>query len=154
MENKNRSPLGMYTVGIAALFLAGFLLLVIFGARSYGTTVSSQSGNAELRSLTSYFWTVLKANDARDAVEITETGYGTMLSVYDNESDSVIRIYAHDGKLMEAYLDTDMDVDPEDSEIIGDTQVFSAEFAGGRTLRITTDEGTVLVTLRPEGGRK
>ena len=48
--------------------MAGFLLLVFFGAGSYRNTVQSQTDNMEIRTLSSYFWTVFKANDQRDAV--------------------------------------------------------------------------------------
>ena len=42
MRHHNRSLLGMYTIGIAALFLVGFLLLVVFGAGSYRGTVDAR----------------------------------------------------------------------------------------------------------------
>ncbi len=133
--------------------MAGFLLLVVFGARSYRNTVESRTENMEMRALSSYFWTILKANDQRDAVEITDSEYGYLLSIHDRENDSVIRIYGYDGCLMEEYSSPDLELTPEDSEEIGKTQVFSAEFAAEDLLRITTDEGTVLVTLRAGGGK-
>ena len=52
MKRTKSSPLGWYTVGIAALFFAGFLLLVIFGALIYRNAARSQSGNCDARSLT------------------------------------------------------------------------------------------------------
>ena len=53
MKEDNRSPLGLYTIGIAALFLAGFFLLVVFGAQSYRNTVAGQNGNMRSRALLS-----------------------------------------------------------------------------------------------------
>ena len=70
---ENKTPLGLYTIGIAALFLAGFLLLVILGARSYRDTVAGQSANMATRSLLSYLATAVKASDTADAVTV-ETG--------------------------------------------------------------------------------
>ena len=153
MNRKSRSPLGIYTIIIAALFMAGFLLLVFFGAGSYRNTVQSQTDNMEIRTLSSYFWTVFKANDQRDAVEISESSYGTMLSIYDRENSAVIRIYPYEGGLMEEYSDPDLEPVPEDSELIGKTSVFEAEFLEDDVLKIKTDEGTVLVTLRSGGGK-
>ena len=35
MRKEQHSPVGFYTIGVAALFLAGFFLLVAFGAVFY-----------------------------------------------------------------------------------------------------------------------
>ena len=45
MNTSRSSPLGLYVIGIAALFLAGFLMLVIFGAQTYRNTVSVYIGD-------------------------------------------------------------------------------------------------------------
>ena len=44
---------GMFAslIGISALFLAGFLMLVLIGAGAYRNTVESQNGNADARAL-------------------------------------------------------------------------------------------------------
>ena len=34
-KEDQKSPLGLYSIGIAALFLLGFFLLVVFGAQNY-----------------------------------------------------------------------------------------------------------------------
>ena len=51
MNGRERSGPGLYTIGIAALFLAGFLLLMIFGApvaaSSYPMAVN-MGGDGEL----------------------------------------------------------------------------------------------------------
>ena len=53
----NRSLLGMYTIGIAALFLVGFLLLVVFGAGGYRDTVDARESHSQQRALLSYITT-------------------------------------------------------------------------------------------------
>ena len=71
--NKNRhAGLGLYTIGIAALFLAGFFLLVVFGAQSYRSTVGGQNRNMQSRALLSYLSTTVKGYDAEGAVGIDE----------------------------------------------------------------------------------
>ena len=54
MKREGTSPLGLYTIGIAALFLAGFFLLVVFGAQSYRDTVGGQNRNGEARAELAY----------------------------------------------------------------------------------------------------
>ena len=45
MSREKSSPLGLYTIGIAALFLLGFLLLVVFGAGIYKDAVTGKDQN-------------------------------------------------------------------------------------------------------------
>ena len=87
MKRTERSPLGFYTIGIAALFLAGFFLLVLFGAQTYRNTVSGQTGNNRTRSLLSYFSTCLRSNDA-GGVEVRDTEYGPALVIPDGDTGS------------------------------------------------------------------
>ena len=72
MRKERHFSLGFYTIGVAALFLAGFFLLVVFGAQSYRNTVKGQNGNMQSRALQSYLSTTVKAYDAADAVSLTE----------------------------------------------------------------------------------
>ena len=57
MNKKGSSPFGHYMIGIAALFLAGFFLLVVFGAQSYRDTVSGQQDSMSARALSAYLAT-------------------------------------------------------------------------------------------------
>ena len=43
MKRNSKSLMVFYTIGIAALFMAGFLLLVLFGALTYRDTTMGQS---------------------------------------------------------------------------------------------------------------
>ena len=90
-----------FTIGTVALFLVGFLLLVIFGARIYRDTVESQYHNMDTRGQLSYLVTTLRANDTRGAVTV-EDG---VLVVRDGNSGYAFRIYLHDGRLVEDFYD-------------------------------------------------
>ena len=72
MRKEHHSSIGLFTIGITALFLAGFFLLVVFGAQSYRNTVAGQNGNMQSRALLSYLSTTVKGYDAADAVLLTE----------------------------------------------------------------------------------
>ena len=63
MRHHNRSLLGMYTIGIAALFLVGFLLLVVFGAGSYRGTVDAREQHSQQRALLSYIATSVQQTE-------------------------------------------------------------------------------------------
>ena len=106
MRKERHFSLGFYTIGVAALFLAGFFLLVVFGAQSYRNTVKGQNGNMQSRALLSYLSTTVKAYDAADAVSLTEEPeVGQVLALADGSSGYALRIYRKDGMLLEDYAD-------------------------------------------------
>ncbi len=151
MKRQSSSPLGLYTVGIAALFLAGFFLLVVFGAQSYRNTVAGQNGNMSSRALLSYLSTTVKGYDTRGAVRVEQGEDGTVLHIADGDTGFALRLYCRGGMLLEDYAAADSPLSPESAQAIGATGSFEAVL-NGRLLRLRTDAGEVLLTLRSEGG--
>ena len=151
MKRSTRSYLGIYTIGVAALFLAGFLLLVVFGARTYRGVVSTQADNNADRALLSYFATCISGSDQAGGIKITDSEYGQVLEIPDGDSGYGLRIYSCDGRLFEVYGSLAMSLDPQQDISIGDTEEFHAEFVEDGILQITTDAGKTLIRLRSEG---
>lgn len=151
--NKNRhAGLGLYMIGIAALFLAGFFLLVIFGAQSYRSTVGGQNRNMQSRALLSYLSTTVKGYDAEGAVGIDEDAeVGKVLILREGRSGYALRIYRADGRLVEDYARTDAGLRPEDAQVIGETAVFDPVLTADGLLTVSCDAGKVLLHLRSEG---
>ena len=146
------APIGLYVIGIAALFMTGFLTLVVFGAQTYRDTVTSQTRNNHARAKLSYICAAVRAADAGGAVEVKEAvldgGASTkVLSLADRDSGYAIRIYCYDGKLMEEYAKADAPLSPSSGSVVGETGSFEIE-TDGRLLRIRTDDGSVLLHLR------
>lgn len=152
MKREHGSSLGYYTIGIAALFLAGFLLLVIFGAQSYRSAAAGQNENMRSRALLSYIATCIRSNDAENAVSVVSTEEGQLLSVTDTETGYALYIYLHDGDLVEEFVPAGRAPSPDDAEVIGQTDTFEITELTGGLLSVRTDEGRVLVRLRSEGG--
>ena len=154
MRKEHHSPIGLFTIGVAALFLAGFFLLVVFGAQSYRNTVAGQNGNMRSRALLSYLSTTVKACDAAGAVSLTEDPeVGRVLVLADGSSGYAVRIYHRDGILLEDYAAADTPLRPEEAQRIGETRQFEAEKLSGDVLKLKTDAGSVLLHLR-SGGEK
>ena len=152
MKDTKRSPAGLYTIGIAALFLAGFFLLVVFGAQSYRKTVGVQNGNMESRAVLAGMATAVRGFDIRDAVSVTEyPEFGQVLNLADGDSGYALRLYMADGALLEEYTRTDAPLTPESAQKLGDTREFTVVLDGD-LLRLRTDAGTVLTHLRSEAG--
>ena len=152
MKSEHGSSIGYFTIGIATLFLAGFLLLVVFGAQSYRNTVSVQNSNMTSRTLLSYIATCVKASDTENAVSVADTTEGQILRVADGDSGYGLFIYWHDGKLLEEFTSMDAQLSPESAEVIGYTDVFSVREVSDGLISVTTDAGRVLLHLRSEGG--
>jgi len=151
MKQGEKNPIGFYTIGIVALFLAGFFLLVVFGARSYRGTVASQNGNMDHRALLAYPATAVKANDIRGAVEVRESEKGQVLVIADGDSGYALRVYRHEGKLVEDYSAIDAPLQPSEAQTIAETKEFSVERPRGDLLVVHTDAGRAVICLRSEG---
>ena len=148
VSKETKPTLRVYTLGIVALFLTGFFLLVIFGARSYRGAVSGQYGNMDTRAALSYLQTVLHANDTENAAEILDKDGRGILQIRDGSTGYAYRIYLEDGKLIEDYAREDSPLDPESAQVIGTSAVFKAVREPSGRLRVTTEAGSILFTPR------
>ncbi len=137
---------GISAMGVAALFMAGFFLLVIFGARTYQDAAALQSGHNERRALLSYLSVCVKGSDTTGGVQLREED-GPLLVLADGSGYGLF-IYQRDGKLMEEYSAVDAQPDPRNASVLGETDVFSVEEVRPGTLRIETDAGKTLLKLR------
>ena len=151
-KGDQKNPLGLYSIGIAALFLLGFFLLVIFGAQNYRGAVAAQHRNNDSRVLLSYVSTCIKGSDQTGCVRIREENGSTVLEIADEESGYASRLYLTGGNLVEDYSETGSPLDPDNAQIIGQTSVFTVEQVTEGLLAVTTDAGRSLICLRSEGG--
>lgn len=152
VNKTEKSPLGYYTLGIAALFLAGFLLLVIFGAQSFRDTVAGQNDNTRTRTILSYLATCVRSNDTVESISVRESPESPVLVVRDSSTGYALRIYLHDGQLLEDFARSDDELAPESAAVIGETGLFSVQELSGGVLAVDTDEGRVLLHLRSGEG--
>ena len=141
------STLGYYTIGIAALFLLGFLLLIIFGAGVYRDTVTTQDENNQSRALRSYLVTCTSSASADD-VELKEAGdgiEGQILTIRDSGTEYGLQVFLRDGMLVESYCRLDQMPDVETAQPIAATSVFEVEQISEGTYAVITDAGRSLL---------
>lgn len=148
MGQENRSPVTFMTMGIAGFFLAGFFLLVVFGAQTYRGIVQGQTENNHARELLGYLATCARANDSEDALRIETYGDGPMLVIADGTSGYAFRIYRYEGVLVEDYGLLDSGANPKTAMVIGETEIFWVEERQAGIVAVTTDAGTVLFHTR------
>lgn len=149
MKQSHRSPLGFYTMGIAALFLVGFLLLVLFGAYTYRDAAATQTENNEARALLSYIYTSVKSSDTAGNITIQEGENGPVLVIAE-EAGYALYIYQKDGQLLEEYHAADAPLSPDTANVLGRTDTFMVERPEKSVLHVTTDAGDILLHLRSE----
>ena len=152
LKDKKTTPLGLYSIGIAALFLLGFFLLVVFGAQNYRNAVTAQHANNDSRVLLSYVSTCLRSCDEAGCVQIAQEDGSSVLIIEDGDSGFASRLYLADRHLVEDYAETGAPLDPEYAEIIGETGVFVVEEVEDGLLAVTTDAGRSLIYVRSKGG--
>ena len=149
---KSGSGQGLYTIGIAALFMAGFLLLVVFGAQSYRRAVDVRQGSMENRALLAYLAAASRGYDQDGGMSVSEDpSYGTCLTFKDGDTGYVLRICCHEGYLLEEYARANLSFNPKDARKIARTDTFAAEWAGDNLLRVETDAGYVYLYGRSGG---
>ena len=150
MKQNGKNPILLLSVGLAALFLLGFLLLVAFGARSYRDIVDSQYANMDARSLGAYLAASVKANDTLGAVDAEDSEYGRVLVVTDTSTGWALRYYLYDGWLVEDFAQSGTPLSPDLAQPIAPTGSFSAERTGSGLWTVTTDAGRTVLDIRSE----
>ena len=142
---RNNSHIGFYTIGIVALFMAGFLLIVIFGANIYKGTVESQSQNSNTRAILSSISSLSRAETRGGIAVIDDDVYGQVLIVDDEDTDYAQKIYSYDGALVEELSLKTEDIDPASAQVIGMTEKFEISKKADDMLVISTDAGEVMI---------
>ena len=148
MKHSGKNPILLLSIGVVALFLTGFLLLVVFGARSYRDVVDSQYNSMDARGLTAYIAASVKANDSRGAVSVENSDYGQVLVVTDSETGYALRYYRYDGQLVEDFARAGTLLAPEDAQRIAPTETFSVERRADGLFSVATDAGQTLLYVR------
>ena len=154
MKKQRLDMTGFYTLGIYALLLAGFLLLVLFGAGTYQKTVQSQRKNEDRRAVLSYLSMTLRSHDHQQAVAVEPGPEGDVLVLTDVYGDSAYttRIYCTEGMLVEEFSKSGTDLGQGELQSIGACGRFEIKQLDDRDLRLQVEDGSVLWHLRSGSG--
>lgn len=148
MKRQTRSG-GLVTLGLAALFLAGFLLLVWFGVQSYRSCVDGQRQNQARRAIPASLSAGVRAFDRENAVAIRDSDAGAVLELADGETGYCTRYFLQNGQLCTDYA-------RREAALQGEQKLFAAkrftvEWLTDRLLCVTTDAGRTLLCVRSGG---
>ena len=143
-REKNSVSMGLFTLGIATLFIGGLLMLVVFGAVTYRSVVGLQQGNDHTRALSAYLLTAVSER-ATDPIRVEQSADGQVLVIAEPDTGYAVRIYCHDGMLVEDYARDGSALNPQSANPLGENAVFAVREAADGLLSITTDAGEVFV---------
>lgn len=150
MTMKETRALSFFTIGILGLFLGGFFLLVILGAKSYRTTVAHQDYNNETRALSSSIINSVKASDTLEGVTVQNIDGKPVLCIADGNTGYSLYIFQEDETLLEQYAKVGTGLSKDMATVIGKTSVFEVWQEEGAVI-LKTDEGKSVIAIRSGG---
>lgn len=149
-SNKERSRL--FALALFGLILACILALVLLSTNMYGTLAGNRSQNDADRAALRYLSTSVRSNDVAGGVTLQPGPEGQMLVLTDEAIGSELKIYLHDGWLVEESTVPGISADPARAQRITQETVFTPELLQENLLRIETSHGALVVALRTAQG--
>ncbi|MBQ6388345.1 MAG: DUF4860 domain-containing protein [Mogibacterium sp.] len=143
----NRKGIGdiISAITMTVMFVV-ILSLVVFSARGYQHASEVQNMNSNSRAVGAYVVNCVKYSDTSEVSIETISGYECL--VIRSADGYEQRLFVTDGKLMEEYIESGLEVNPETALEIGTTDVFSLELGDDGLLTVTTDEGVSIVNTQ------
>ena len=148
--NKEKTGNEFTSLIMTAVFMVGFLLLVIFGTGIYRNITNTREEANLSRTLSSYLHTASKMNEA--GIEIDTIEGQKVLVIADGDTGFGNRIYLNEGYLVEDYGMLGDELHRSSALKIAETSIFELEEISDTLIRATTDDGDVFLT-RMKGGQ-
>ncbi len=127
----------LFTLALFCVFAASALLVVLMGAKSYKTVVSTMDRNYESRTCSFYLTQKLRQCDTQGAVRLGQLGDGpgewnalVLCETY-NGAQYETWIYTYQGMLREVLIKAGREVKATDGQMILELQGMSLEQDGG-----------------------
>lgn len=141
----------IWLIALFTLVMLIMLLAVLFGAYVYRMALQTDAQDTQLRSVEGFLSSTFRASDSFASVEVQDSEYGDVLCVYEGEDQYIVTyIYQYKGNLVQEYTVAGYGLSPEDAAPIAQIKTFDADYKDG-TVRVITDEGTFVATLRSGG---
>ena len=153
-RNIQHSMQGVFVFVLLGLFAVMSTLMVLLGAQMYRNTVDRAAANNEDRVLGAYVRSMIRAEDAADAMETGEyDGVKTLAMREDLDGEVYVTwLYCYEGQLYEWFTSDDGDFRPESGTAICPAQSFEPHLENGLlTVDMTNAKGereTVRAALR------
>lgn len=145
---------GVFVFVLLGLFAVMSTLMVLLGAQMYRNTVDRADGNNAGRVLSAYVRSMVRAQDAAQALSVEDHDGVRTLAMREGEGDDqfVTWLYCYQGWLYEQFTGLGDDMKPERGTAICPAGSFEPSLEGELlTMRMTDEAGTpctVQVALR------
>ena len=153
-KNIQHGMQGVFVFVLLGLFAVMSTLMVLLGAQMYRNTVDHATANNENRVLSAYVRSMIRAEDAADAMEIGDYDGIKALAMHETLDDEsyVTWLYCYEGMLYECFTSDDEALEPNSGTAICPAQSFEPRLENGLlTVDMTNAKGqseTVQVALR------
>ncbi len=146
------------TLVLFAVIVACLLTSLVLGVGIYKNMAQGSAQLQQVRLETSLLANTLRQVDRAQAMEVRQGPQGPMLVAAEQSGGTVFetRLYLYQGQLMQEYVASTMQVDPQNATTLAATETFEVEFdEQSGLIGITTDAGMTYVTMRSsQGGDK
>ena len=146
MESSRQSGRIMMMIIMGVLFLT-MLVLVVFAASSYRSSVRMQERSNDLRAAVGYVVTAVRTNGTDD-IRLEEIDGVNTLVITDSISGLEQRIYHKDGDIIENYGATGYPFPEDTASVIGHADIFDMRIENDSLLVIDTDYGSSNVRIK------
>lgn len=133
----DRQGTSFMLLALYALLIAAQLVLVVFGAKLYGTAEESRNRHADQRSALAFIQSQINGESC--GVSLREGPEGDMLCLAEPDSSFETRIYLYDHALRTQLCGRDGTFAPETGDRICPLEDFSLDWASENLLRIRAD---------------
>lgn len=142
--NQASSIMSMIIMGV--LFLA-MLMIVVFAASGYRTSVQTQKENNDMRAALGYVSTAVKANNTDDIRLEMIDGVNTLV-ITDHISGLEQHIYWRDGQIIENFGAVGYEFYKDGETVIGNAEQFEMSMAEDSLLMVRTSFGDSYIYLK------
>jgi|GEM_PF-2494100 hypothetical protein len=144
-----RKKSGLSSTALTIFFVTGFLLLVVFGTRTYLSITVSRDKLSRERLISSYLHSISKINET--AIYYRNIDNKDVLIIEDGDSSYGNRIYVHEGNLLEDYGQIDSALKPQRASIIAKADEMKIKQVNDELLELEVDGRQIYIHTLKEG---
>ena len=143
----------LFMVVLLAVFFMALMAGLIVGVSMYRYAAQTQMETDSIRVGTGLLTSYVKANDRENVVGVGEGPEGKSLVLTERLDSGTyeLRIYKHQGKIVQEYSVAGSAYTPARAQVLVDSDTFDFS-VDGKLLTITTDQGVIGVALRSSQG--
>jgi len=153
-RRSERASRRFFTIALLVVFFLALMGGLAVGVSVYSSVASTQAETNAMRMETGLVASIVRANDATDALGTGTGPEGPSLVMTERLSTGTyeMRIYLYEGQIVEEYSVAGTPCTPERAQALMPSESFDFSISGN-LLTVTTDQGSVDIALRCAQGQ-